>query len=240
MPTPEDLYRAGRLEEAIQALGAVLRDRPDDTQRRAFLFELLCFAGNFDRAEKQLDVLAAASQDAGRGALLYRSALHAERSRREMFTLGTFPRTGLPPAAPGGSLNGSPFGSLADADPRVGARLEVFAAGQYTWIPFENIASLRIEPPRRLRDLLWIPAVLRLTDAARSEELGEVLLPVLTPLAHAHPDDQVRLGRVTEWVAQEDGSEAPVGQKLLLVDGEELPILEVRELEIVAAPVIDS
>ncbi len=41
-----------------------------------------------------------------------------------------------------GTLNGTPFTSLADGDPRIGARLEVFAAGQYTWLPFEHIASL--------------------------------------------------------------------------------------------------
>ena len=34
----------------------------------------------------------------------------------------------------------------------------------------------------------------------------------------------------------EDGDQAPAGQKLLLVDGEEFPILELRELEIAHAP----
>jgi protein involved in temperature-dependent protein secretion len=31
--------------------------------------------------------------------------------------------------------------------------------------------------------------------------------------------------------------EAPVGQKILLIDGEELPILELRELDIATQPV---
>ena len=48
-------------------------------------------------------------------------------------------------------------------------------------------------------------------------------------------DDNVRLGRMTEWVRWEDGTEAPVGQKLLLVDGEEFPLLELRELQITPA-----
>jgi len=39
---------------------------------------------------------------------------------------------------------------------------------------------------------------------------------------------------VTEWVATDDG-DAPVGQKLLLVDDEEIPILEVRELTVTPA-----
>jgi protein involved in temperature-dependent protein secretion len=44
------------------------------------------------------------------------------------------------------------------------------------------------------------------------------------------------LGRVTTWEELADGAQAPVGQKLLLVDDEEFPILEVRELEITTTP----
>ena len=79
------------------------------------------------------------------------------------------------------------------------------------------------------RDLLWAPAMVRTGRAFRGRELGEVLLPVMTPQASAHPSDLVRLGRVTEW-AEVDGREVPVGQKLLVVDGVEVPLLEVREL----------
>ena len=59
--TARELYQAGKLDEAVQALIAELRDNPGDTKRRTFLFELLCFAGNFDRAEKQLDILSQGS-----------------------------------------------------------------------------------------------------------------------------------------------------------------------------------
>jgi len=51
-------------------------------------------------------------------------------------------------------------------------------------------------------------------------------------LSHEHPDERVRLGRVTEWVELDDGREAPTGQNMLLVDGDDFPFLEVRELEI--------
>ena len=113
--------------------------------------------------------------------------------------------------------------SIEDADPRLGARLEVFAAGAYLWIPFEHIASVEIQPPKRLRDLLWIPALLHTGPEFKGRELGEVLLPVLTPLAWKHPDNAVRLGRQTEWQETPDGQAIPVGQKMFLADGEEYP-----------------
>jgi type VI secretion system protein ImpE len=129
---------------------------------------------------------------------------------------------------------------LTDADPRIGARLEIFAAGQYTWIPLEQIASVRIAPPTRLRDLLWAPAVVRTSADFQGAELGEVLVPVLAPLSWQHQNDAVRLGRMTEWQRLSDGAEAPVGQKLLLVDDQEFSILELRELDIAPATVAVS
>jgi type VI secretion system protein ImpE len=235
-----ELFQAGKLDEAIEALGVELRDNPTDAQRRTFLFELLCFAGNYARAEKQLDVLAQGGPQAEMGALVYRSALHAERTRQEMFRTQSYPQTVSPSTAISGTLNGEPFQSLVDADPRIGARFELFAAGQYMWIPFEHIASIRMAPPTRLRDLLWSPASVRTGPGFRGLELGEVLLPVLAPLSWQHPDGAVRLGRATEWQELANGSQAPIGQRLLLVDDNEFPILELRELEIAPVPATAS
>ena len=116
----------------------------------------------------------------------------------------------------------------------------MFAAGQYTWIPFEQIASVRIRAPERLRDLLWIPAAVRTAPDFQGLELGEILVPALAPRSSEHAEEAVRLGRITAWEPLAGGGEAPVGQKLLLVDGQEFPILEIRELDIVPAPVAVS
>ncbi len=230
------LFKAGKLSEAIPALNSHLRDNPTDLRSRTFLFELLCFAGDFDRAEKQLTIIQEESnQDSMFGALLYRAALAAERIRQDMFAKESFPKpptNGSVPPPVRGVLNGKPFESISDADPRIGAKLEVFAAGDYVWISYSDIASIRMEPPKRLRDLLWAPAKIVAGEAYRSRELGEALLPVISPLSWQHPDDEIRLGRATEWCTDENGDEAPYGLKAILVDGEEIPFLEIRTLEI--------
>lgn len=235
--TPQQLLQAGKLDEAIQAVSIEVRDNPQDVKRRTFLFELLCFAGDFSRAEKHLDLAAQGSQPAEMGALLYHSALHAERTRQELFNKQQYP---MPKSATGLgeitiSINGETYHSLADADPRVGPNLEVFAAGSYMWIPFALLTSVEIAPPKRLRDLLWLPAVVRTSDKYEERELGEVLLPVLTPFAGQHADPNVRLGRATLWEETADGQTIPVGQKMLLADDEEWPILEIRSLQIALA-----
>ena len=243
MQTARKLFEAGQLNQAIDALGAELRDFPSDSQRRTFLFELLCFAGNWDRADKQLEIIAgsdpAGTKDRRLGALLYRAAITAERTRHDMFG-GKLPDAPAAPAA--GSLNGREFLSIEDADPRIGARLEVFAGGNYMWVPLEQIVSVEMGAPKRLRDLLWAPATIQTTAGFEGGNLGEVLLPVLAAFSCNHADDAVRLGRLTVWEPAGDDLEIPLGQKMLLMGDEEIPLLELRKLEIRhldASPVVN-
>jgi len=236
---PLELYQAGRLMDAMKALSAELRDNPTDARRRTFLFELLCFAGEWERADKQLEVLGQAGPESEMGVLLYRSAIFAERQRHDLFQRGELPaeqeNTG---AERNGMVNDKPFTYFADADPRIGARLELFAAGNYLLLPIEHVASIQIPPPKRLRDLIWTPAAVRTTPSFKGTELGEVLLPVLAPFSWRHPEEAVRLGRMTVW-EKTDGAEfqVPFGQKVWQVDDEDVPFLELRALEFNSASV---
>jgi type VI secretion system protein ImpE len=230
----QELFKAGKLNEAIEALGVEVRNNPTDARRRTFLFELLCFKGDYDRAEKHLNILADGSPDSRVGAILYFSALHAERVRQDLFEKKDYPVTPATGNPRGGTLNSQPFEELEDADPRLGPRLELFAAGAYLWIPFEHIESIELEAPKRLRDLLWAPALVRTGPKFKDKELGEVLLPVLAPFSWKHPDDNVKLGRATEW-ADLDGLSVPSGQRMFSVDGEDIPLLDIRKIEFTPA-----
>jgi len=227
--TPLALYREGKLREAITALGEEIRSNPLDAKRRTFLFELLLFAGEYDRAEKQLDILAGANSEAAAGTLLYRSALHAERTRQKMFADLETPSPGTEYGA-GGEWNGKQFTEMEDSDPRIGANLEVFMAGSYTWIPMHYLVRLEIEPPTGLRDLMWARARVETTPDFRLQEIGEVLIPVICPLSSKHADEAVQLGREIAWEPDDKWGDLPFGAKTLLIDGADTPILEVRSV----------
>ena len=235
-----DLLKQARLGEAIDELSADLRQDPTDRQARTFLFELLCFTGDVDRANKHLEMVAHDSKETKTGGLLYHAALQAERTRQDLFE-GNLENAPAPSAGKtvsaevSGTFNGRAFDSIADADPRIGAQLEVIAGLDYMWVPFEHIQSIDMVAPRRLRDLYWAPANLQTGPAFRGQDLGEVLLPALAPQSFRHPDDAVKLGRVSVWERDEDGVEAPYGLKMLLLDGVETPLLELRELRIASA-----
>ena len=69
--TAKELFAAGKVREAEKMLTAYLREHPSDVPQRTFLFELLCFAGEYARAERQLAVLASGSTESETGAIVY-------------------------------------------------------------------------------------------------------------------------------------------------------------------------
>jgi type VI secretion system protein ImpE len=177
-----------------------------------------------------LDALARDGAMAEAGAATYRAALVAERVREHMFTTG---RLSLHARArrEGRHLQRSTVHGIEDADPRIGrANGDVCAGGRYLWIPFAHIAFGHDPAAGALRDLRWIPARVSTSEEIRHMDLGEVLLPALTPAAWRNADPELRLGRATDWEELPDGDFAPVGQKVWRIDGREVPLLDIRSL----------
>ena len=83
--TGSELFQAGRLREAIDAQVAKVKAQPTDRSARFFLFELFLFAGDLDRARKQLDVLKYDDPRHSAAAEQYKAALDAETKRRAVF-----------------------------------------------------------------------------------------------------------------------------------------------------------
>ena len=258
--TAEEFLKAGHLSAAVEQLNHEVRSRPTDSQRRTFLFELLCFAGDYQRAERQLDVLGQQSATVEIGVQVYRHILTAEQTRHRLFSEGVQPDFLFPPPSyvslhlealhrlcnqqPAeavalleqsqrsqpplrGSLEGQPFTAWRDGDDLLAPFLEVIVHNTYIWLPFEQIKRLHITPPKRLRDLLWVPATLEVY----SGPVGEVFLPVLYPESHRHAHERVKLGRMTDWTDMGEGVTLGAGQHLFFIDGQDRGILEVQDIE---------
>ena len=258
--TPRELLEEGRLAAAIEQLGQEVKAHPGDGRRRTFLFELLCFAGDYDRAERQLDVIGHQSESAEIGVDIYRKILTAERARMRLFTEGAMPAFMMePPAYAALHLEaiecvrkGQPGHARAlleqaeTSRPRVRGRaddrsFDDFRDGDDRFGPFlevilaEKYAWVPVEQIERLQ--IAPPKMLRdlLWTIARLEcrngPRGEVFLPVLYPASSAESDDRVRLGRMTDWKDAGDGFAVGVGQRLFVIGGEDHPLLEVRSIE---------
>lgn len=78
-------FRAGNLRAAIDAQIQKVKGSPADQGARLFLFDLLLFTGDYDRARKHLDVLNYDNPQAAAAVQCYQLALDAEKMRDAVF-----------------------------------------------------------------------------------------------------------------------------------------------------------
>ncbi len=262
MPTAAELYQSGQLNAAIEAQLQAVRSAPLDSGRRTFLFELLAFAGQWDRADQQLAVMAQETAEKGWGATVYQNLVVAERNRQKVFAGQAKPDVFLDPplfvatrwealehfsratpeataaglaklaesdaAVPTvqGTINGQPATGLRDADDLLAPILEVMLMRDYVWVPWVQIRELEIEKPVHVRDLLWSPARITLSDG----EERRAYIPALYPSTPTAADDNLKLGRMTDWLVPEgNGPVRGLGQHLLVAGDKDFGLLEVRK-----------
>src|SRR3954447_2579846 len=91
MSNATEAYKAGKLAEAVAAALEAVKAAPADRGKRFFLAELLVFAGDLERADKQLDVLFKPDSPDLPMVTLFRQLIRAETARREFFTQGRVP-----------------------------------------------------------------------------------------------------------------------------------------------------
>jgi type VI secretion system protein ImpE len=246
--TASDLFHAGRLRDAIDAQVAKVKSAPADNPARFFLFELFLFAGDLDRARKQLDVLRYDDPKHSAAVEQYRNALDAEARRRAVFAGNEHPK-GLTAAPEHVRLRveALPYlarGEYAEARKRLDAANAAVPAvkGTLNDLPIDGL----YDADDRLGTVLevfgtggvysWVPlesvasvtlnppksprdVALRPAHVVLHDGLeGDVLLPGLYPGSHEHPDDAVRLGRATEWVTAGDGHRGAGGKLFLAGD----------------------
>ncbi len=263
--TATESFKAGRLAEAIAAQIQEVKANPADNARRLFLFELFSFAGDLDRARRQIEAIKFDEPELNAALDNYRALLDAETARRALFADGIKPEflvdppfhvrmrldavrnamrahrsvdaskliLGAASASPTVQvlLNGTTYDSFRDADDLFGNALEVFAKGRYFWIALEQIDTIAMNPPRFPRDLIWAPARLTVRDGPT----GEVFLPTLYPSSYNHPDEQVKLGRLTDWNPLEGDTVLGIGAKTFLAGDDGINLLDWRELQIISA-----
>ena len=244
---------------ALEQLKKDVRKAPRDPRLRTFLFQLFCVFAEWDRALTQLTVVAELDPVALQMAQAYRAAIRCEVLRERVFS-GVRSPTVLGDPAPwisllieanrvlatgaaaqaaalrdqafedapavGGKLDGKDFEWIADADQRLGPVLEAIVDGKYYWVPFGRLKSVDIEKPADLRDQVWMPA--HFTWSTGGETVG--FIPTRYP-GSAVESEELAMSRRTEWRETGDWY-IGLGQRILTTDADEVPLMDLRRLEI--------
>lgn len=260
MMLAKELFQAGKLDEAIEELLREVKANPSDEARRTFLFELSCFVGDWERAERQLDVIGHQSAQAELGVMVYRANMKAERERHRVFGEGAPPHflreppayVDLHVAALGQICRGELAEARATLDRAEEERPAI--AGKFDGQDFQDFRDYddRLGPVLELivKDkYAWLPfeQIKRLEISppkqlrdmlwanARVEALdgtvGEVYVPALYPGSSDSDNDQAKLGRMTDWRPVSEDLYTAIGQRLFLVDGQDKSLFEAKAVE---------
>lgn len=250
----------GNLKGAMESALSLVKANPTDRAARTFLFELSCFSGDWERAERQLEVVGHQDTTAMIGSMIYRQNFKAERDRSNFFSNGLKPEfMQTPPAYVEDLLqanNRLREGNVAEARQildDVEENRPAFACHindeEFTDFRDYNDTTMCVLEAFLKDQYIWLPleqiqkieffvpkSLRDLYWIQAQIELvngtnGEMFVPALYSDSWKSDDDRVRLGRMTDW--RDAGEELFIGEgtKLFWMDGKEKSILDIRTIE---------
>ena len=251
-----ELFRAGRLSEAVSAANEAVRRKPADLAPRILLAEMLLFVGNLERADVILDAASEADPAAAVVVAEFRQLLRAETARRQLFRDGRVPEfLGEPDPSQRALLAAlvalrADDASAAAAAAAEAERLRGTLPGTADGAAFDDFRDAddllggTLEVLTTTGKYFWIPAarVTTMTFHAprRPRDLawrraslavadgpdGDVYMPTVYWSAVPDLPDNLRLGRATDW-RDEAGLVRGVGQRTFLVGENAVGVMEI-------------
>lgn len=261
MSNPSEQFDAGDLSGAINATLELVKQHPIDTGKRAFLCELFCFAGDWERADKQLELIAKQDAEAMVGAGLIRQLIRAATARQEFYQEGRLPEF-LGEAPP--LLQRHLKASIALRGQAVSEAAHLLAEAEKQrrptpgrcngkpfddWRDLDDLCAPFFEVFTSNGKYYWIPfdrvQVIEFRAPEHARDLlwrsahltfaegsdAEVFLPALYVDSSASSSDRLKLGQMTEWRNDGDGLTRGVGQRMFLAGEEAQAIMELERVE---------
>ena len=254
-----ELFTEGKLREAIPAALDEVKKAPMEPGLRWRLCELLCFAGELERADKQLEAVLSQFPKLATNAILFRQLIRAETARQQLWTDGRLPEFPYQPSdaversleatvhiRAGDHAKAAELVQQAeDSRPRLSGNADAKPFDDFR--DLDDILSPVLEVLTGDGKYLWVGfdqvRSLKFTAPERSRDLlwraaelratglsAHVHIPALYPLTHRETDDALRLGRSTDWRGAENEPVRGVGQRMWLVGSEHCSIMDVKEL----------
>ncbi len=256
-----ELFKAGKLTEALEAVVSHVKSKPTDIEQRLFFAELLCFANQFERADKQLEAITQQTTKAPVTIALYRQILRGEIAREQVLREGRSPELlGELPGYAQKTLEALVADRLNQAEDaaKLIADAEVDRpnfSGRINGKEFKGFRDLDdrvagvIEVITSSGKYYWVPMntiesmemqkpsvpfdlLWRRTQIdVKGGPQGEVFIPTRYVPPIDETDDAINLGRATDWSEPEAPIIAGRGQRCFAVDDDEVTILEISSLE---------
>ena len=255
-----ELFQSGQLSAALASATEAVRNQTSDIVARSQLSELLCFTGDLDRADKQLDAAMQIDAESAVGVSLLRHLIRSEKSRREVFSEGRVPEFLQQPTDAQQcrlkavmNLRGGNFQDSADLV-ATALESESLVSGDADGTPFEGMTDLddvlgpTIEIYTATGKYYWLSAeqvvsiefspVEHLSDmlwrAAQIQTVGEISgrvhIPALYHGSHESDDERIRIGRATDWIQRHESLTSGAGQREWLLGDDVAAITSLKSV----------
>lgn len=255
-------FDAGDLNAAVESALTLVKTNPTSEAARIFLFELSCFSGDWERAERQLDVIGHQDANAMIGSKIYQQNFKGERDRMKYFADGLAPEFMTAKPAYVDDLmsanNRVREGNVAEArqilddveEKRPAFKCRVNGEG-FSDIRDYNDLTMCVFEALFKDSYMWIPfEQVEKVELFKPKSLrdlywiqakvdlvngtgGEMFLPALYSGTWKSSDDKVRLGRMTDWRPLGEDLYIGEGTKLFWMDGKDKSILDIETIEFV-------
>ena len=262
MNEAKTLLESGNLSGAIESALAMVKANPTDGSARIFLFELSAFAGDWERAKRQLDVIGHQDTTAMIGSKIYEQCIIAEGKRADFFSKGAKPEfLSTPPDYIYGLLTANNRvieDNLTEArdfldkaeNERPAFACQINGKDAEDFRDYNDLTSSILEVI--IKDsYVWVPfeQIEKITFSAPKSlrdhfwlqaaletdngTNGDVFIPALYNNSWRSGNDKVRLGKVTDW--RDIGEDIYVGEgtKLFATGSEHKTILDLETIEFI-------
>lgn len=257
--TPQQLLAEGQVKEALAELMQQVRRNAADAKLRVFLFQMLCVAGQWQRAMDQLEVVGKMDQDALSMVQTYREALRCEDIRQRVFAGQEKPlMLGEPDPWMALLVEALQWDAKGNADQAARLRTSAFeqapaSPGTCNDQPFQWMADSDSRLGPQLEAILngryyWIPftRLRRLVVDAPADLRDKVWMPAHLELSTGaemvaliptryngseHSDDgEVLLARKTLWQPLGGDHYRGLGQRTFTTDTDEVAVMDLRKV----------
>lgn len=255
----EEYFRDGNLQGALEDLQEQIRNHPENSRYRIFLFQLLTVLGQWKRALSQLNVLDKLEKDTWPMVQMYREAIQCEVLRAEIFAGRQQPLIfGEPPPWMAWLLESLRLMAEAQYDQAVSLRDQAFdlaeeSSGTIDDQPFKWIADAdsRLGPVLELivnGRYYWAPIQqIRAIKFSPAEDLRDLvwlpaqftwvnggealgLIPTRYPGSENAQDSALQMARTTQWKELADGVYQGLGVRMFTTDQDDYPVVNIREV----------
>ena len=254
----KDLIQAGKLSAARSHLIEAIKASPADQSSRTLLFQVLAYTGEWDKARRHLEIIAAQDSTRQTGVQVYLNLVQAEIERIEVVQKKQPPA--FLPKSPAylkqyenawqkldnqqyqeaatvfqeidnqcPSISGTLNGKDFKGFRDTDTRLSCFLEA----FVHERYVWIPFESIREL--VISSPKTffdllwIQASITTRDGLTLNCFLPVLYPESFRHEDDRLKLGRMTDWMDLGEGFYQGVGQHVFHVGEEDISILEIEK-----------